>query len=837
MMNFRKLFILTVLIFAGTFALLSQNLKGITICVNPGHGGYDSDDRNMVIYPFTLGDKNGFWESKSNLDKGLHLRNLLKGAGANVIMTRTTNEHSEAGGNADTPLSAIVEMANSNNADYMIAIHSNAGGNNMILMLYSGIDDGDTFNYSHPAPFRVESRQVSEKFATLLYSNKITQWTAPPSVRGDKTFARLVMGWSNGYGVLRNLIVPGVITEGSMHDYIPETYRLMNLDYKKLEAWHFFKAFCQQYNGGTQNIGRIAGWVKDKDRNFLSAFPGSPGYFALPGTSDNYKPLNGTKITLLKDGVELRNYTTDNLYNGVYAFDSLAPGTYTLRYEKEKYTSKELTAEVKPFEVAYTNCTMSLDRSNPLTVESYYPKIAENDSIATSVKIKISFNFELNRTLFEKAFSITPATQGIFEYTNFDKTVTFIPVEPLKSRTLYEVKIDKSAAHIGNVPMESDLAFTFFTRTQRFLTLLDWYPKEGDTVYPSTQVKLFFDRPINNSGMNSKVVVRDDAGQEIAGEGFLHNDFSTGLGDYQFRLPALVSGKNYTLSISKNVFDNDSLTLSESKKISFSTGNLITVDNQHLKDNFETINLWRIDSEQSRNLTGTNNMVRYSTIKYAGNFSYRLLYKFSQPQNARIQTLYRNPSIKVNNKMFAGCYIFGDLSFNNVEMVLINNTDTAFIPVSILNFAGWKFVETNFSALKENTDFTLSGFRLVCTGNKLQSTEGGVMFDNISIYNTSISAIWDVYSDNRIVVYPVPAMNEIFLTLNDSDININNQYSISNLSGQIVSNGILYNAEKNVKINISLLHSGIYILKLKTQNGTKYTHFIKKSDIYTKNLR
>jgi len=30
-----------------SFGLNAQNLTGIKICVNPGHGGYDSDDRNV----------------------------------------------------------------------------------------------------------------------------------------------------------------------------------------------------------------------------------------------------------------------------------------------------------------------------------------------------------------------------------------------------------------------------------------------------------------------------------------------------------------------------------------------------------------------------------------------------------------------------------------------------------------------------------------------------------------------------------------------------------------------------------------------------------------------
>ena len=51
------------------------------------------------------------------------------------------------------------------------------------------------------------------------------------------------MGWSDGYGVLRGLTTPGVISEGCMHDYQPETYRLLNHDYRWMEAWHFYKTF------------------------------------------------------------------------------------------------------------------------------------------------------------------------------------------------------------------------------------------------------------------------------------------------------------------------------------------------------------------------------------------------------------------------------------------------------------------------------------------------------------------------------------------------------------------------------------------------------------------
>ena len=55
-------------------AIKPQDIK---IYINPGPGGHDSDDRNVVIAPYTQGDPEGFWESNSNLDKGLYLRDML----------------------------------------------------------------------------------------------------------------------------------------------------------------------------------------------------------------------------------------------------------------------------------------------------------------------------------------------------------------------------------------------------------------------------------------------------------------------------------------------------------------------------------------------------------------------------------------------------------------------------------------------------------------------------------------------------------------------------------------------------------------------------------------
>ena len=64
---------------AGVVAMsaVAANPSDLKVYINPGHGGYDSDDRVMTIHPFADGDTATFAESKSNLGKGFRFRELL----------------------------------------------------------------------------------------------------------------------------------------------------------------------------------------------------------------------------------------------------------------------------------------------------------------------------------------------------------------------------------------------------------------------------------------------------------------------------------------------------------------------------------------------------------------------------------------------------------------------------------------------------------------------------------------------------------------------------------------------------------------------------------------
>ncbi len=503
----KKIFTLVALLIGVSLAALSQDLSGVRIYINPGHGGYDSDDRNVVIAPFKAGDPNGFWESQSNLDKGLFLKELLDTHGASTAISRVTNTTDD-----DLPLLQIVESANAFNSDLLLSIHSNAGGtSNHVLMLYAGRDPNDTKTYpTQPSPeVERESRAISEVIAKNLYKNKLTPWAYNYALRGDKSAASQWFGWSDGYGVLRGVTVPTVLSEGSMHDYIPETYRLMNLDYKYLEAWNFFKSIASYFKSETIPHGIIAGSVRDK-------FLHNPATYAkIANSHDIFLPINGATVKLVEKDLI---YTTDNLNNGIYVFKNLEPGTYTLEVTAEGYHPLTFEMDVVANEISYSDTRLNLIRNTPPEVVEYSPKALTQDTVmlASSI-ISMKFNWDIDTESAIEAFSISPSVQGqiIFKESNF--VMEFVPDVPLDTSTVYTVTLAKSLRHHDGLTMEDDFVFSFKTANRNKLRLLASYPlvNEDNIDYKTPTFTFVFDKKLVTSELIKGLQVLDMEGNEI----------------------------------------------------------------------------------------------------------------------------------------------------------------------------------------------------------------------------------------------------------------------------------------------------------------------------------
>lgn len=301
------------------------------VFINPGHGGHDSDDRHVPTWVIGAQDTLHYYESNSNLTKGLALQEILQNKGYETVMSRMTNFTED-----DLDLFEIVALAANSGADIFFSIHSNATGTknrvNFPLGLYRGWDG---------KPAVEGSLQLSEAVMKHLYQNEATVWTHKQRSRGDWSFYD--WGYQVGLGVLRFNKLPGMLSEGSFHDYLPDRERLLNQDYCWLEAWNQSLGIDEYFGRkGKFKNGVVAGVVRwadiprhDEDRRLFD--------------DDELLPINGALLRLYNDrGLLVRVFKTDNLDNGVFVFTNLKPEKYRLDLfygGENKYISTKVKAK------------------------------------------------------------------------------------------------------------------------------------------------------------------------------------------------------------------------------------------------------------------------------------------------------------------------------------------------------------------------------------------------------------------------------------------------------------------------------------------------------------
>jgi len=269
----------------GSNLLWSQLLSDTRICIDAGHGGHTSDDRQIFL-PYGI----VYWESEGDLQTALHLKDMLESLGSEVKLTRTENNDA-----SDISLSQRSEIANTFGADYFHSIHTNGGGGNYSLVLYKEVNGQPSFSFA---------KEMSDFMAPNLEDLMKTE---SHFVRGDYSF----LGFN--LGVLRNTNMPATLSESSFHDLPEEGLRLKNSAYLKNYAWAIARSFLAYFEVDGFSTGRVGGVIRDI-------------------TSDEV--VNEVIVSCTPGD---KSYTGDQNYNGFYAIGELAPGDYSLRINKEGY--------------------------------------------------------------------------------------------------------------------------------------------------------------------------------------------------------------------------------------------------------------------------------------------------------------------------------------------------------------------------------------------------------------------------------------------------------------------------------------------------------------------
>ena len=721
----------------------------VKIYINPGHGGWDSDDRLMYLYPIFVNQvvqepytrEQSFWESQSNLDKGMRLDTMLRDLGFQTKMSRITNTTAD-----DKSLYGIVCEANDWGANFMLSIHSNAGNpSNYVLQLYSGRTEGDNSSYSHMPANEVTSRKIATLMGDNQYSNEVSCWTRVPMIAGDKTFAKNIMGWSNGYGVLRWLNVPGTLSEGMMHDYLPETYRLMNIDYKRQESFYFAKTFYTWFCEKELPYGAIGGRIHDVYQKQLF-----PDYKPNKNTRDVYRPILKGLVELWQDGNKLASYTTDTLYNGCYFFWNLKPGTYVVKATPDGYYAQEQTLVVENNKISYANFGLQMKRETPPEVLSYSPKVEITDSVLVSTQLTISFNWDMNEEETAKALTITPVVEGTITFEDDAHTMRFKPASRFEPGVEYTVTLGTGACHPDatfNNHLQEPFTFKFRTQNRGSVRVIQTYPANGAEGIPVDAAFIaIFDNKLANSS-NKYFKVYDAAGNDISPVSRnvkLNGAAPAPYGSAKFELKAgtLKPNSEYKMVIGAEVVDVNGVIVNDPVTVTFKTGDEVT-SALPILNNLDSL-YFEGDKETSVGVTSVSTL-RNTASKFEGLASNKLTYTFAEANGEAVYLVDDVTAIKGNSLSTFGMHIFGDYTFNTLYAKWAVEGDIQYTKICDLDYAGWLYQEADMSALPEGVDYQFMGFKIV-RGTSFLSEKGEISVDALRVeFEESVdSAVEDV---------------------------------------------------------------------------------------------
>ena len=316
--------------------------------VNPGHGGYTSNDRQtsmpavngvkLPVYDVTVNNgtplyntynsSNCFWESSGNTYRAQGIKYFwTKYVNSNIKLSRESNTQA-----TDKELSTIASESNSYGG-YFMSLHTNAGNAsaNYVVVMCRAKSKSDYSAYNST------SLSMSKAAANWHDYVKLTNVTySTPRGMTDRNFYG-----GSGLGVLNTNTAPGYLAESWFHDYRPEAFRMCSKGYNFFLAWQLMRAYLETPGIDGVNICPIiAGDIRDLSK--------SCGYTSYTTRGrDKYLAINGATVTLVNVATGgSKTYTTDQFNNGFYTFYDCVPGaTYEITVSKTGYktVSKRVT--------------------------------------------------------------------------------------------------------------------------------------------------------------------------------------------------------------------------------------------------------------------------------------------------------------------------------------------------------------------------------------------------------------------------------------------------------------------------------------------------------------
>jgi len=203
-------------------------LKGLRICLDPGHGGYG----HLKGYKATA---SGYQESEMDLTVARHLRDFLVKSGATVTMTRDGDWDLKK--NYNEALHARAEFPKITNSDLFISMHHNA---------HSRKEANFTSAFYHEFPGYLYSNIDLGRYIV----DELEYWLRLPEFANDGLYSDYLIYEDSGFAVLRQTRVPAILIEASFFSNPDEEKRLRDPEYLKREAWAYYLGIAKYVRNG-----------------------------------------------------------------------------------------------------------------------------------------------------------------------------------------------------------------------------------------------------------------------------------------------------------------------------------------------------------------------------------------------------------------------------------------------------------------------------------------------------------------------------------------------------------------------------------------------------------
>jgi len=684
----------------GAEAAFSQDLSGISVCIDPGHGAGNTNQ-----------GPTGLKELEINMTVALHLKAYLESVGVDtVILTRYDN-------NTNPSLSQREQIANNAGVTWFHSVHHNAEGGTAryTLLLYEEIA-GHVPQW--PGQADVMSRIMAQRIWQGL---RTSDWR----VYGDYTF----YGTPSYLGVLNDLQMPGELSEATFHDHPVEEAKLRNSDFLKMEARALFMSFLDYFNAGTLATGPLIGIVTD---------------------ADTKQPLKGATCTLTPGNLQ---YITDTWKNGLYVYDALTPGRYSVQVSAEGHEGALASADVKAYQFNFLDVPL-VSTVPPRVVATTPDSSVKNFGVYGT--IYIDFSRSMNPQSVQSAFHTDPPTAGYFNWRLADQRLLFDPNQPLKFDTVYRIEIGGTATDVYGHPLDGNGdgvggdGFAWSFKTMPLDTskpfVIGTYPSDRDTgVYVGEVLSAEFSKGLSPATVSSTTITlvtssnqRVDARLEYLerrGRSTVTILPTTGL------QPNL----RYFVNLYRSLADRDGTPMDSNYQFSFWTEKQSTETT--LLEDFEDpgpVFPWRISTDSTRGIDRDSSAFVGASPAFGGFLggtrSGWLQYRFTEPDGVyHISYLGPTGLGEFARTDRLGVYVRGNGGRNAFRFVL-NDNGAGFeaTPLVIIDWLGWRFIQfdpttrpvtpwQNGNGILEGPTFSVEGFELRRSGGE---AGGEIFFDN-----------------------------------------------------------------------------------------------------------